>query len=167
MKQYKKDILRPWVDEWKDDHFKQWNMRQLKSLITQLDERLLDIQVEEKVFKNKVQIVMLWNYDESGDYQYPVLGFIKECKEHDEIWEEEIELPNYSTDIKDAWIVIEKLNGDKVAFSLSTVWMHYKYFEWLAKFEFWGTTDFVFEVNESESKAICLAALKAVEHANK
>lgn len=65
-----------------------------------------------------------------------------------------IKLPNYSTDISDAWLVVEKMGAyNDSSFSLS---VGLSYTEWCACFmghKAWS---------DSAPHAICLAALKAV-----
>lgn len=134
MKKYKKDLLKPYWDKnldylplgakWRGKYQK----RTVKRLIQEIDERALDIEVAEKVFGYKVEIIEKWNFETedynegSGDYKIPYLVFkVTHYETEDKIgydylerkWEEEIELPHYSTVLKDAWKIVEHITQDE------------------------------------------------------
>jgi len=69
-----------------------------------------------------------------------------------------VEPKPYSTDLKCAWEVVDKLRGSKMSFSLTSTDTS----KWLAKVEFWGIDRVEFAVAETVPHAICLVALKAV-----
>jgi hypothetical protein len=72
------------------------------------------------------------------------------------------QIKNYSTSIADAWEVVDKIRGPKMAMCLITSWDRSNdSMDWLAKVEFWGTSRFEFATSSSAPHAICLAALKA------
>lgn len=72
------------------------------------------------------------------------------------------ELPEYSTDIKAAWEVVEKMKSFETGFALITLNDQFKELKWIAKFTLLKPKPHMkFEMNKSAPLAICLAALKA------
>lgn len=172
MKTHKKELLKPW---WNDniDYLPlgakwrgRWHKRQVKRMIREIDERALDIEVAEKVFGHKVEIQeMFESSDEGGDYYYPELMYRIKHPENpgaieefgcEPFWYEEIKLPNYSTDIKDAWTVVEKFPVMTLNFQQYCHTSERYY----VRFDNYSTA----EINDnSATKAICLGALKIMK----
>lgn len=132
MNSYKKSLIKPWFDkqdryERRNGRVSKWTLRQVRRLIKELDERQLDIQVAEKVFGRKVEILEVVEYlDYGGDVYYPELGFKVQEDENPELvkeganpyWYDEIQLPNYSTDLKDSWTIIDHFSSDDTGYKL-------------------------------------------------
>jgi hypothetical protein len=174
MEKRKKDLLRPWWNEnldylplgakWRG----KWQKGQVKRMIREIDDRALDIQVAEKIFGHKVQIIEVTEYhDYGGQTEYPELGYKVKMDENpecvkegaDPYWYDEILLPHYSTDIKDAWTL---LGADKIPLDIFRLYFPDKETPFFVVSlqngfsEYFGETDTV-------EKAICLAALEAVK----
>ncbi len=93
-----------------------WQQGQVRRMIREIDERKLDIEIAEKVFGYKVTIVEFSDYDSVMESYYPELAIKIEHKAEEDdyqfdTWIEEIHLPNYSTDIKHAWKIVEKMQS--------------------------------------------------------
>lgn len=138
MNSYKKSLIKPWFDkqdryERRNGRVSRWTINQVKRLIRELNERKLDIEVAEKVFGRKVEILEFIEYlDYGGDVYYPELAFkvkqpenpefVKEIHKEDptfpDFYYEEIKLPNYSTDLKEAWTIIDHFSPDDIGYEL-------------------------------------------------
>ena len=163
MEKRKKDLLKPWWDKnldylplgakWRG----KWQKGQVKRMIREIDERALDIEIAEKVFGLKVQIIEVTEYhDYGGQTEYPELGYRIQHKEHEDEWE--IELPHYSTDIKDAWTL---LTADKIPLYSFDLYFPDRYDE-LFTVGFENSSGDYIGKSDTIEKAICLAALKAI-----
>jgi len=123
MKPFKKAIMKDWWNKnldylplgarWRG----KYQQKQVRRMIREIDERKLDIEIAEKVFGHKVEIIEITVYEDyGGQTDYPELGFKMKHTEYlgedcpkGESWTEEIILPNYSTDLKDAMLIKEKI----------------------------------------------------------
>lgn len=178
MKQYKKDILKSWWNEnldylplgakWRG----KWQKRQVKRMIKEIDERSLDIEVAQKVFGYKVEVKEKTQYEEDGSQtNYPELQMLVKIHKggswNGTNWAEFDILPNYSTDIKDAWNLVEKINEAGFLFSIE-VDEEYRQNQTTIERSHWNG-EFIEKIGpfyfteKTASTAICAAALKAHE----
>lgn len=184
MKAWKKELLKPWWNEYPDylplgaKYRGLWQKATVSRIIKELDERKLDMEVATKVFGHKVEIIEVTEYYEyGGQAEHPQLGykiqnlenpeFVAVCRKEDpnfpDYYTEEIELPHYSTDIKDAWTI---LRADKLSLDSFKLYFSTQHIPFIQVHLEYNNNTYV-EEGKTESEAICLAALKAVEHENK
>lgn len=110
--------------------------------------RKIDRLVAEKVLKQETRIKWVVTQKKYEYKFYNVNG--------DEIW---LPLPKYSTDIKDAWQVVEKLKDKGFLFALkNTVGGNYSF----SLTDWGGMCDTFSADSDTVPLAICLVALKAV-----
>lgn len=174
MKAYKKALLKPWFDWYPDSlplgaKFRGlWQKRTLKRIIKEIDERALDIQVAEKIFGRKVEVIEVTEYEDfGGDVDHPRLGYTVKHKEKEYVehtlaeeyeWEEKIELPKYSTNIEDAMDILNELFPDDDSYAVT--------FQKEVNEGFAGIHCKIIDIEASGknmSEAVCLAALKLKE----
>jgi Phage ABA sandwich domain len=158
MKQYKKDILKSW---WNDNldylplgakYRGKWQKGQVKRMIKEIDNRSLDIEVAERIFGYKVEIIEVTEYhDFGGQTDYPELGYYIWHKEHEEEWETAEVLPHYSTEIQASWKIVEKHGIFSINFEQSSEGPDSYYVRLYNDNYVRGST---------ASEAICLAVLK-------
>ncbi len=119
MKSWKKEFLKEWWEKYPDylplgTQFRGlWQRRQVKRIIKELGERQLDIQIAQQVFGYMVNVKELTEYqDYGGQIEYPELMYLAEVYDDGsgEHWKL---LPHYSTDIKDAFLIVDKFSKDK------------------------------------------------------
>lgn len=170
MKAWKKELLKPWWNEYPDylplgaKYRGLWQKATVSRIIKELDERKLDMEVATKVFGRKIEIIEVTEYHEyGGQTEHPQIGFKIFDPEYvpgdNDPFIEEKELPNYSTDIKDAFKVVDHF---KFYTGESSPDLHNWSFPTFCDRAHWVSVE-----SETIEKAICLAALKAVEHVNK
>lgn len=170
MKVFKKELLKDWWNK-NLDYFPlgarwrgKWQKGRATSIIREIDERILDIEIAQKVFGFKVKVGERTEYlDYGGDVEYPELQMcIKVHKngswDGERDWEEYEPLPNYSTDLKDAWKIIDKFNGFYTGESSPV-----KHYWTFPTEDNEGRPYWVGAEGDTVELAICLAALKASE----
>lgn len=185
MKAWKKELLKPWWNKYPDylplgaKYRGLWQKRTVKRIIKELDTRKLDMEVATKVFGRKIEIIEVTEYHEyGGQTEYPQIGFKIFDPEYvpgdNDPFIEEKELPNYSTDIKDAFLIVNQLiktynqvniNAQRYLAIDNTEGSSYScainQHGWL------GKQNRAYRTGKTTEEAICLAALQAVEHENK
>lgn len=131
MKAFKKELLKEWWNnnldylplgaKWRG----KWQRGRVKEMIKQIDERALDIEIAQKIFDRKVKVGTRTEYlDYGGDVECPELQMCVEIHKNGSWdgksdWEEYEALPNYSTDLKDVWSIIDHLSPDDTGYELS------------------------------------------------
>ncbi len=114
MKSWKKEFLKEWWNKHLDylplgaKYRGKWQKRVTKGIIKELDERQLDIQIAQQVFGYMVNVKEETEYLDYGrQVDYPELKYLAEVyiDGSGERWEL---LPYYSTDIKDAFLIVDK-----------------------------------------------------------
>jgi Phage ABA sandwich domain len=123
MKSWKKELLKKWWNE-NLDYFPlgakfrgRWQKNNTAWIIKELDKRKLDIEVAQKVFGYEIAVGEYTEYhDYGGQTEYPELQYVKEVHKNGSWdgtdWKEWEALPHYSTDIKDAFSIVNKFAED-------------------------------------------------------
>jgi hypothetical protein len=118
MKTWKKILLKEWWNNnldylplgarWRG----LWQKKHVAIIIKELEDRKLDIEIAEKVFGYKLKVGEETEYhDYGGQTEYPQLQYLKQVYDDGsgEDWES---LPYYSTDLKDAFLIVNKFAED-------------------------------------------------------
>jgi hypothetical protein len=125
MKTWKKELLKEWWNNNLDylplgAKFRGlWQKRHTANIIKELDERRIDIDIAQKVFGYEVNVGEHTEYEEyGGQTDYPELQYVKEVHKNGSYdgksdWKEWETLPHYSTDIKDAFLIVQKFQNEK------------------------------------------------------
>lgn len=132
MKTWKKILLKEWWNNNLDylplgAKFRgQRQKNHTANIIRELDERRIDIDVAKKVFGYEINIGESTEYHEyGGQTEYPELQYVKEVHKNGSWdgksdWKEWEPLPHYSTDIKDAFMIVEKLKNPITYITMGT-----------------------------------------------
>jgi len=159
MKSWKKEFLKEWWKKYPDylplgaRWRGLWQKGQVNRIIKELDERQLDIQIAQQVFVYMVNVKELTEYQEyGGQIEYPELMYLAEVYDDGsgERWEL---LPHYSTDIKDAFLIVDHMKQKFNSFlelnneELKQTAKFYKHNEYYRSFE------------DTAELAICNAAI--------
>lgn len=136
MKTWKKELLKEW---WNDNldylplgsrYRGLWQKRNVTNIIKKLDDRKLDIEIAQKVFGYEINVGTRTEYEEyGGQTEYPELEYVKEVHKNGSYdgksdWKEWEALPHYSTDIKDAFLIVDKI---KMEIAISPIDSGYLY----------------------------------------
>jgi hypothetical protein len=123
MKSWKKELLKEW---WNDnlDYFplgakfrRKWQKSITSSIIQELDNRRLDIDIAQKIFGYEINVHTRTEYKEYGSQtDYPELQYVKTVHKNGD-WDksdykEWETLPHYSTDLKDSFLIVEKFQNE-------------------------------------------------------
>lgn len=118
MKTWKKKLLKEWWNKY-PDYFPLgaryrglWQKGRVTQIIKELDERKLDIEIATKIFHYIIKVGERTEYqDYGGQIEYPELQYLAEVftDGSGEDWQA---IPHYSTDLKDAFLIVEKLKKD-------------------------------------------------------
>jgi hypothetical protein len=126
MKSWKKELLKEWWNNNLDylplgAKFRgKWQKAHVAGIIRELDDRLLDINIAKKVFGYEINVGERTEYEEyGGQIDYPELQYVKEVHKNGSFdgksdWKEWEALPHYSTDIKDAFLIVDKFTEDNI-----------------------------------------------------
>lgn len=180
MKADKKDLLKEWWNnnldylplgaKWRG----KWQKGAVTNIIKEIDERKLDIEVAEKLFGYKVKVKEASTYsDESGDNYRPELQMLVKVHKggnYDRTnWGEYETLPYYSTDMNDAWLVVNEIGSHSWEVSV-TLYAETKENEVkISKVEVdeeytHNTIGPLYILGDSAPNAICLAGLRVTEY---